>query len=167
MLLDAGVERDIRDKLSNETPWHRALDGAARGDRLLVAQLLHERGADIRAYDGGGGMAIHRAALSGRVDFIPMMLDFGVEVDIRDLRWNETALHKVASQNRLLATKLLLERAADPRGVSDLGRDVLQHTIAVQKNGNLKVVELLKERLEILKRSDEEKLQEGLEKLQE
>ena len=162
MLLDAGVEIDIREKLWNDTPLHKA----ARGNRLPVAQLLHERGADLRACNRGE-MAIHCAAFFGHVDFIRMMLDFGVEVDIRDLGWNETALHKAASQFRLLATKLLLERGADPRAVSGSGRDVLQHTIAVQKNGNSEVVRLLKERLEILKRSDEEKLQEGLEKLQE
>ena len=154
MLLDAGVEIDIRDKFLNETPLHNA----ARGDRLLVLQLFHERGADLRACNRGGEMAIHCAALSGHVDFIRMMLDFGVEVDIRDLILNETALHKAASQSRELATKLLLERGADPRAISDSGRDVLQHTIAVQNNGNPMVVRLLKERLEILKRSDEEKL---------
>ena len=154
MLLDAGVEIDIRDKFLNETLLHNA----TRGDRLPVLQLFHERGADLRACNRGGEMAIHCAALSGHVDFIRMMLDFGVEVDIRDLILNETALHKAASQNRELATKLLLERGADPRAISDSGRDVLQHTIAVQKNGNPKVVRLLKERLEILKRSDEEKL---------
>ena len=167
MLLDAGVEIDIRDKLSNETPLHKALRKAVSGENLPVSRLLHERGADLRARNRGGEMAIHVAALMGHVDFIRMTLDFGVEVDIRDLEWNETPLHKAASQNRLLATKLLLERGADPRAVSYSGRDVLQHTITVQKNGNPEVVRLLKERLEILKRSDEEKLQDGLGKLKE
>ena len=163
MLLDAGVEIDIRDKLWNETPLYKA----ACQNHLPVSQLLHERGADLRACNRDGGMAFHYAAFFGHVDSIRMMLDFGVDVEIRDLEWNETALHKAASQDRLSATKLLLERGADPRAVSGWGRDVLQHTIAVQKNGNPEIVRLLKERLEILKRSEEEKLQEGLEKLQE
>ena len=163
MLLDADVEVDIRDRLKDETPLLKA----ARRDHLPVLQLLRERGADLRARNRGGEMAIHLAALNGHVNVIRMMLDSGVEVDIRDPGWNETALHKAASQDQERATHLLLENGADPRAVNKLGRDVLQHTMAVQENGNPEIMRLLKERLDVLRTIDEKKRQKGLEELKE
>ena len=163
MLLDADVEVDIRDRLWNETPLLKA----AQRDHLPVLQLLQERGADLRARNHGGEMAIHLAALYGHVNVIRMMLDSGVEIDIRDPGWNETALHKAAAQDRWRATQLLLENGADPRAVNKLGRDVLQHTMAVKKNGNPEIMRLLKERLDVLRTIDEKKRQKGLEELKE
>ena len=101
-------------------------------------------------------MAIHVAALIGHVGAIRTMLDSGLDVDIRDPGWDETALHKATSQNRLPATRVLLARGADPRAINNIGRDVLQHTIAIQKHGNPEIVRLLKERMEELKKNDEE-----------
>ena len=153
MLLDADVEVDIRDRLKDETPLLKA----ARRNHLPVLQLLQERGADLRARNLDGEMAIHLAALCGHINVIRIMLDSGVEVDIRDPLWNETALHKAASQERERATQLLLENGADPRAVNKLGRDVLQHTMAVQKNANPEIIRLLKERLDVLRTIDEKK----------
>lgn len=123
---------------------------SALGNKPEFVPLLLEHGADTHACNKGGEMAIHIAALIGHGNYIRVLLDAGVEVDIRDQRWDETSLHKAASQDRLPATTLLLESGADPNAVNKLGRNVLQHTIAVQKNGNPEIVRLLKERLEAL-----------------
>lgn len=118
-------------------------------NKVESASLLVERGANLRAYNKGGEMTIHVAAIRGHLDFINLILDAGIEVDIRDPRLNETPLHKAASQNKLLATMLLLKRGADPSAVSKAGRNVLQHTIVVQGDkADPEIIRLLKEQLE-------------------
>ena len=161
LLIDRGA--DIEAVTANENIWGDALSCRVTPSILSALQnstgtlaLLIERGANLRACNQNGEMAIHVAAIIGYTAVISMLLDAGAEVDVRDQNLNETALHKAASQDRLPATALLLERGADPRTRNRNGRDVLQHTLAVQGIQNLEMIRLSGERLETLERADEE-----------
>ncbi|HEY0929172.1 MAG TPA: ankyrin repeat domain-containing protein, partial [Gemmatimonas sp.] len=64
---------------------------AVQGDAAATA-LLIELGADVHANDHEGATALHRAAYSGSVDTVKVLLAAGADVDQRDGRWQSTAM---------------------------------------------------------------------------
>jgi ankyrin repeat protein len=110
VLLPAGATTEPLTRVGRYTPLHLA---SSRGHGAVIARLL-EAGAKATTPTATGVQAIHLAAQSGTADGIRALLDRGAEVNVVDETHGRTPLVFAASQNRLAAMKVLIERGADP-----------------------------------------------------
>lgn len=151
ILVDKGV--DIDAVTTDRNIWHNPrfshatpLLLAANGGHPACVRHLMNHGANIKAVNAGGEMAIHTGAVDGRINIVRMMLDAGVDIETRDLRFNETPLLKAASTGRSAVIMLLLERGADASATTQIGRDALRHA-QLHQRGNDEAAEILKNHL--------------------
>lgn len=80
LLLDSGA--DVRARSRNpldNMPLHAAVAG---GDRVELARLLLERGADPNAIQHGGYTPLHETAQNGSLEATRLLLDFGADPSI-------------------------------------------------------------------------------------
>jgi len=73
---------------SHSTP----LITAARFNRVEIAKLLLDAGADVTARGQHGGMALHWAAWHGHVEMVNQLLERGAPVDVTDEEFGSTPL---------------------------------------------------------------------------
>ncbi|CAG9132959.1 unnamed protein product [Plutella xylostella] len=111
--------RDVDGRHS--TPLHFA----AGYNRLALAQLLIQRGADVHAKDKGGLVPLHNACSYGHVQLSALLLQSGAAVDAHDL-WRYTPLHEAAAKGKSDVVKLLLKHGADPTRRNRDGLTALQ-----------------------------------------
>jgi ankyrin repeat protein len=96
------------------------LGAALYGEHLRVAELLYERGADVRVRGSVGWTLLHSASVDGLVDTARWLLNHGADVNVqKDDGW--TSLHLAAWNQDLEIVQMLLEHHADiharnPRG---------------------------------------------------
>lgn len=112
---------------------------ASRGQEEICALLL-DAGADVNAYNGGGGQtALHAAARCGSAPVCRLLLERGATPDAVDSR-NWTALHAAAARGDAALCELLLDFGADVRQ-----RDSLQDTplLKAARFGHAALCELL------------------------
>lgn len=80
-LLDAGADMLARSRNPLENmPLHAAVAG---GERVDLARLLLERGAEVNATQHGGFTALHATAQSGYLEATRLLLAFGADASIR------------------------------------------------------------------------------------
>ena len=87
----------------------KALHLAAYRNRVPVAALLLDRGADI---EYGGGAALHSSAHHGHLEFVRLLLDRGANVNAVTGGINRTPLQYARGQGQQAVVALLLERGA-------------------------------------------------------
>ena len=76
-----------------QTPLHLVADGIlVRYNRWVIAELLLQHGADIHAIDCGGKTPAHRAAFSGDVDTMRVLVAAGIDFHARGSE-GKTILH--------------------------------------------------------------------------
>ena len=85
LLLDRGADvnqmgRSTAENVPRNTALHAALAGRAWG----VAELLLERGADVRLRDSGGRTPLHSASINGSVRLAEMILVRGADINAKD-----------------------------------------------------------------------------------
>jgi ankyrin repeat protein len=91
---------------------NRALLWAAGNHHYLLARVaLIRADPGVRASDGTQGTALHRAAESGDLRLVSLLLASGVAVDVRDGA-AQTALHCAASHGHLAVVQKLVARGA-------------------------------------------------------
>lgn len=115
---------------------------AGHGHDAAVRALL-ARGANPRSGNITGETAIHIASWQGWTPVVRIMLDAGVGIEERDIRYEETPLLKAASTGQTGVLKLLLERGADMDAVTQYGRNALKHAQLHRKEGNEEGVSFL------------------------
>jgi len=101
-----------------------------REDDPEMIRLLLDRGADIEGRPGSYGRPLVRAARSGRLNTLRMLLARGAEIDTfaQGLE-SETPLTAACASNRMEVVQLLLEQGADYRQQDGHGNTGL-HTAA-------------------------------------
>ncbi|XP_075989607.1 tankyrase [Anticarsia gemmatalis] len=99
--------RDVDGRHS--TPLHFA----AGYNRLPLAQLLLQRGADVHAKDKGGLVPLHNACSYGHYEVTELLVMAGAGVNAHDL-WRFTPLHEAAAKGKADIVRLLLKHGADP-----------------------------------------------------
>ncbi|CAB3259440.1 unnamed protein product [Arctia plantaginis] len=99
--------RDVDGRHS--TPLHFA----AGYNRLPLAQLLLQRGADVHAKDKGGLVPLHNACSYGHYEVTELLVCAGAGVNAHDL-WRFTPLHEAAAKGKADIVRLLLKHGADP-----------------------------------------------------
>ena len=121
--LRRGADMNARDRFHAPDGLHRRtpLMLAAVDNRLTLAKLLVENGADVNyksggpdleRQDGAGWSALMYAAGAGQVETATYLLDQGAEID---MQWASgySALHEAAIWGRWETAELLIERGAN------------------------------------------------------
>ena len=96
-----------------------ALIRAASSGHADLVELLMSRGADPTKANWYGS-ALHCAAEAGQCECIRILLDSGMNIDLRD-GFGRTPVQCAASNSRILAVQLLLDIGADPNVRDDEG----------------------------------------------
>ena len=94
------------------------------GDVALVKALL-ERGADLHARNGLGGVALIYAAANDRRDVAALLLDSGADIGAA-CKADETPLHYASRYGYLATCKFLVSRGASLEALDDLSQTPLQ-----------------------------------------
>ncbi|KAL8724746.1 MAG: hypothetical protein Q9181_006693 [Wetmoreana brouardii] len=151
ILIDKGC--DIEARTSDKTIWGSATRILVASPLFLAAGNGHEaavrtllaRGANSRCRNMIGEMPIHVACWQGHAFIVRIMLDAGVDIEERDLTYDETPLIKAASTGQPHILRMLLDRGADINAINQHGRNALNHAKLYRKTGNEEAVHFLEQ----------------------
>lgn len=110
-------------------------DAVARYDIDFVAAMLKENPELIHAVDGKGKTALHAAVTYRRVEMMPLLVDYGADVNAKDIT-GMTPLHIAGMLGRSEEAAWLIEHGADPLIEDDFG-DTPMHTAIVFGRGQI------------------------------
>jgi len=137
------IEELVRLGYKFDLPKDKDLFYAARHNKVGLAKILLDRGAEIDARDYDNQWTpLHLAAYYDSRAVAELLLDRGAEIDARD-RWQRTPLHVAAGNNSRAVAELLLDRGADYEARDDNERNPLHY--AAYSNSRA-VAELLRSR---------------------
>ena len=108
-----------------------------------AVKFLVDRGANVKATNSLGEMAIHEAAFHGNVEMVRLFLDAGCSTEERNpARLDETPIHKAASTGMAGVVRALLIRGADKLTTNSQGQDARE---IARNGGHDEVVSILSE----------------------
>ncbi|CAG8609688.1 5261_t:CDS:2, partial [Funneliformis mosseae] len=91
-----------------------------QNDVMLTLELAHA-GANVNQMDIRGSTALHRAARSGHIEMVVVLLQLGADVNAKDE--NDWApLHEAISQNHLNVCPILVAAGADLHITNNIGK---------------------------------------------
>lgn len=114
VLLESGVDPDIRSEAGARGVERTALHGAAFWDRPEIATALIESGADVNAVTRRGTTPLHESARWGTVAVARILLAAGARVDAKD-KDGETPLDEVGDSGKHEEMRKLLEEKGGRR----------------------------------------------------
>ena len=147
-LIDKGC--DVEAKTFETTIWGlnrfcRATPlflAAANGKEAGVRALL-ARGANPHCRNVIGETPLHVACWRGFPTIVRIMLDTGIDIEEKDLQYEETPLLKAASTGQMGVLRLLVGLGANLDAETQWGRNALQHAQLHRKEGNEEAVHYL------------------------
>ena len=136
LLLQAGADPNITHLEAGSTP----LDYAAVKNEPEIAQLLLDRGANVRAVNRSGSTALHLAAARGYTAVARLLLDHGASIQALDGS-GSTPLEEAAWKGFAEMCALLLDRGALVNALNpETGKSPLNEAAS---NGHLAAARLL------------------------
>ncbi|KAH9066250.1 ankyrin repeat-containing domain protein [Lactarius vividus] len=148
VLLDHGANVNVENH-EGETPLELVSRGKynSEGDGVRVAQLLLDRGADVKAQPKGHWTPLNWASYYGRPDIVRLLVDHGATVNLNaEKSLLRTPLHDVSrgeyksQDDGARVAQILLERGADVNA-QDINRETPLHFASV--SGRLEVARVL------------------------
>ena len=124
------LKASIDAKLCRKTP----LSLAARSNRIAMANLLLDSGADVNAFDITGKTILMDAILSGRSEIIGLLLKRGAS-PVQQEMYGRNAFHEVAETVNPELIALIQEKAGNPLAQDFYGQTPL--SIIMHKNPSL------------------------------
>ena len=103
LLLRFGVDTGVHDGLG-ATPLHHA--------RRETASMLIDQGVDIEARDRAGGTPLLRAVERGDHEVVHLLVGYGADVNVSDVRRGATAVHRAVARRDLDLIRYLLSHGA-------------------------------------------------------
>jgi ankyrin repeat protein len=97
-------------------------------------QFLLQNKADVHAVDKSRRSGLHIAALGGKAKALAVLIEAGLQVDMRDSN-NCTALHFAVSANQVQTVQVLLSHKADAGAKDWAGRSALHLAAAIGAKG--------------------------------
>jgi ankyrin repeat protein len=139
---------DVNVPADGTTYLHDAVDmdclsrsaGIKTDSFLCIGRLLLQAGANTESRGYNDWTPLHRAAISGCVEFVSLLLDSGADINARTtIDEHETPLMEAALAGKADVVRLLLDRGADSTLKNLGGRTAEQ---IAEKNGNREVVKV-------------------------
>lgn len=154
ILLDHGAQVDGRPKASD--PANATNPQVLEANRVTAPlletrrcsyptptiELFYAYGADLYAKLVTGETMLHIGASLGKSAVLLVLLNAGMDINVRDTRYRDTALHKAAWGGKMNAAQILLERGADIHLKNSFGRNAIQNA---RSHGNEQVARLLEQ----------------------
>lgn len=107
---DAGVSGSTLDEFDINIQIRRA---AEKGDAKILASLLDQEGANVKAHTRPGNRtALHCAAFRGHYECVRLILSHGADPNAID-DFDRTALHRAARKGHKQVVRLLIDRGSD------------------------------------------------------
>lgn len=137
-LISQGYNVNQKDADGNSLLIISSANGNAEIVKLLLSSgaLLSDVDANMKA------TALHAAAYLGYPEVMNILIEQGIDLNIQGPYNGYTALHDAILQNNIEGIKILLDSGAN----TELrGKDGNTPLMLAKKQGNLKIIELLKE----------------------
>jgi ankyrin repeat protein len=116
---------------------------ALRGGHLKIAEVLHERGAEVDVQGDNDYTALYGASSSGHFEIVQWLLSHRANPNHRANLDGWTSLHTAAYNGHVEVSRLLLQYKADINARDNEGQTPLH--VAVQYFGHVNVARLLLE----------------------
>ncbi len=131
------------EKIISSSPIVEAFK-AVKADKIKeLAELIDKYPLLLKARDRSGNSFLHVASKRGNLKILKLLLDKGVNVDVKDNFFDQTSLHTASYAGCYEAASLLVEKGADVNA-KDAKGDTPLFFAAMKGNG--KLVSLLAER---------------------
>ena len=118
----------------NRTPLHYLVwNDCSNGDKIF--KLLVEYDVDINATDFDGLTALHYASESGKSKYIPLLINAGIDINIKDTRNKKTALDLAC--NDYISQLILAYSNYDKRLITNSKVSLSIEGSKLDKNSNL------------------------------
>ena len=105
------------------------LGAALRGEHLKIAQVLHERGADVNVQGHNNFPVLHGASYSGHFEIVQWLLSHGANPNGRDKSDVWTALHAAVRYGHVEVSRLLIQYKADIHAIDSTGETPLHDAV--------------------------------------
>ena len=115
------------------------------GRHFQLAKVLHRNGSSVDQQGNAGSSPLHSAAGSYDLEMVQVLLDYGIDVNVRNDYGSTPLAYTGQSQfsNDPRVVRLLLDHGADPNVSNLSGTTPLYHA---SRSGNVEMVRLLVER---------------------
>jgi ankyrin repeat protein len=113
-LIEKGATVNVEDNFGS-SPFIALVMSHDTTNRLTIAQLLIEKGADINNISKGGGSVLGYACEYNLIDVVKLLISKGAEIDARKNNFANTPLMYAANSGNEAIVDLLLAAGADPK----------------------------------------------------
>lgn len=113
-LIEKGATVNVEDNFGS-SPFITLVMSHDTTNRLTIAQLLIEKGADINNISKGGGSVLGYASEYNLIDVVKLLISKGAEIDARKNNLANTPLMYAANSGNEAIVDLLLAAGADPK----------------------------------------------------